>query len=84
MNRRCLLSTLLGNPLLVISDSSKTGGKSYNELVSKEVERAVRDINGKFRINKAISIIAAVNSSFFRVLLFPFYTLLLDYFLQAR
>ena len=45
--------------------NSEIGGKSYNELVLKEVERAVRDIGNEFRTNRVISIIVMANSNFF-------------------
>ena len=63
--------------------SSETGGRSHNKLVSEEVKRAVRDFRDKFPANKAVSIVIPANNGFSGVLLFPFYTLLLDHFLQA-
>ena len=62
---------------------SETGGKSHNELISEEIKRAVRDFYSKFPANKAVSIIMPANSGFSGVLLFPFYTLLLNHFLQV-
>ena len=63
---------------------SKPCGGGYNELVSKEVKRAVRDIRGQIPSNRAVSMGMPANSSFSGVLLFPFYLFLLDYFLKAR
>ena len=62
---------------------SETGGKSHNELVSEEVKRAVRDFRGEFPANKAVSMVMPANGGFSGVLLFPFYALLLNHFLQA-
>lgn len=63
---------------------SEPGRRSHNELISKEVERAIRHIRGKIPTNRAISMVVAANSGFFRVLLLPFYALLFDHFLKAR
>ena len=60
---------------------SEMGGKNYNELVSEEVKRAVRDFRGKFPANKVIFIVIPVNGDFFKVFLFLFYTFLFNYFL---
>ena len=64
--------------------SSETGRRSHDELVSKEVKRAVRDIRGKVPSNKAVFMVMPANGSFSGVLLFPFYLLLLNYFSEAR
>ena len=64
--------------------SSEMGRRSHDELISKEVERAVRDIRGKFPSNRAVSMVMPANGRFFCVLMFPFDALLLDHLLQAR
>ena len=63
---------------------SKPCGRGHDELVSEEVERAVRDIRGEFPTERAVSMVMPANGSFSGVLLFPFYLLLLDHFLEAR
>ena len=59
------------------------GGRSHNELVLEEVKRAVRDFRGKLPANKAVFMVMPANGGFSGVLLFSFYALLLDHFLQA-
>ena len=61
----------------------KLCGKGYNELVSEEVKRAVRDIRGEFPTEKAVFIVIPANKSFSGVLLFLFYLLLLNHFLEV-
>ena len=63
---------------------SKPCGRGHDELVSKEIQRAVRDLRGEFPTKRAISMVMPANGSFSGVLLFPFYFLLLDHFSEAR
>ena len=44
--------------------------RGYDELVSEEIKRAVRDFRGEFPANKAVFIIMPANSGFSGVLFF--------------
>ena len=62
----------------------KPCGRGHDELVSEEVERAVRDICGKFPMERVIFMVMPANRSFSGILLFSFYFFLLNHFLEAR
>ena len=61
----------------------KPYGKGHNELVSEEIKRAVYNIRGKFPTKKVVFMVIPANKNFLGVLLFLFYFLLLNHFLEA-